>query len=399
MIYFILLIYFSFLAIVFDVMGCKSNKKIHFIIALMIMILVAWLRYRVGGDTIGYADEFKEYPKLSQLNPKFFSQSRYMPLWVILNSLGQSLGDFVFVQLIAATIHIGIWGYIARQICPTFLFSQLLIYYIFDFLMFNTEVMREGIAISFFLLSVLSLNRKQLIKMWFNIVIASLFHVFAFPVFLLFYLFYLSLGDRILLSGIICIILAIILIINKDLISQIILIWSDGSENALLHSMNHYAMNEIYGITHFSWKGILVAWSAPIFWIIMLLAGKSVYETSINLQWKIFSSAIWLSILLNICRYSMPITSRFYNYFHFFTSILLILLIVKIFQRVIIQQRVLMYLIFVFIFVAWQLNNYMDPHPLVPSAPKYVRYYPYSSVFDKTLDSHREATRRQEFVQ
>lgn len=374
----------------------------HFIIALLVMILVAGLRYRVGGDTLTFTNEFKEYPKLSHLNLETFSQFRYAPLWIILNSLGRSLGDFVFVQLIAATLHIGIWGYIAKQVCPSFLFSQLLIYYIFDFLMFNTEVMREGVAISFFLLAILALNRRQFIKMWLYAVIAFFFHQYAILVFLLFYAFYLFIGDKQIL-GVLSMFFLIILFyfINKDYIAEYILrlVGDSHSSNTLLLGIRDYSYNSYYTTSLWNWKGILFCLGRPLFMGILIMYTKSIYNQLIRLDWRIFASSVWLSILLTVCSYSMPIVSRFYNYFHFFTSILLILFIIKTAQRIVTQQRVLLYMSFILIFTMWEVREYMRPLSWEPSECWYVRYYPYSSVFDQTLDWHREFARRQEFLE
>ena len=53
MIYFVIGFYLLFLAFKYDVYGSKneSAKKFHYYFALIILILLAGLRYRIGGDT------------------------------------------------------------------------------------------------------------------------------------------------------------------------------------------------------------------------------------------------------------------------------------------------------------------------------------------------------------
>ena len=58
MIYFVIGFYLLFLAFKYDVYGSKneSAKKFHYYFALIILILLAGLRYRIGGDTCRYMD-------------------------------------------------------------------------------------------------------------------------------------------------------------------------------------------------------------------------------------------------------------------------------------------------------------------------------------------------------
>ena len=318
MVYLLLFLYLVCLMLEYDVCGKKKHKQEHFIFVIFLMILVSGLRYRLGTDTIIYMDEFKLYPSLSQINIKTFSDFRYQPFWILLNSIGRSFGNFAVVQLITSAIHIGIWGYVLKRICPLLQFSALFFYYIYDFTMFNMEVMRESIAISFFLLSVLALNNGNFGKMIFYIIVATFFHVYALPVFILFYLYYKLLINRPILSSVILLAVGVLSIVNKDFITNFILTKITGNDNLVYsRAALFYANSEIYGNSNLNWRGILFSFLRPIVFIQLLFVTKKTYNTYIHINWSIFATTIWLSALLSLLIYMMPIANRFYNYFHF----------------------------------------------------------------------------------
>ena len=81
MIYIILLIFLSIPVVKYDLLAKKGGENLWFYSSLLLLILVAGLRYRVGGDTIVYMVEFTAYPKLDEPRYFDFATARFNPLW------------------------------------------------------------------------------------------------------------------------------------------------------------------------------------------------------------------------------------------------------------------------------------------------------------------------------
>ena len=82
-----------------------GGEKGWYYFNLLVLILFAGLRYRIGGDTLLYMGMFEECPKLQDLKYFDFASAQYNPLWYILNGLSRSIyDDFFLFQLIHAFI-------------------------------------------------------------------------------------------------------------------------------------------------------------------------------------------------------------------------------------------------------------------------------------------------------
>ena len=375
----------------YDIRGKENNKQQHFVMILLLMILVSGLRYRLGIDTIVYMDDFSDYPTLSELKLNDFGDFRYQPLWILINSFSKSLGDFVFVQIITSIIHIGILGYVLKKICPSLIFSSLLFYYLFDFIILNMEVMRESCAISFFLLSALAIDDNRMTKAIIYIAIATLFHVFALPVFIIFWLYYKFLSDRPVVGLFIAICTAIIVMRKSDVLMMTILNLFTGNEDSqYIQRAVNYASNEKYGTGNWSIIGILTNLGKPVFYLFAFFYCRKTCEKYLTIGYKAFSAAIWISVILLFCIYSMPIFIRPYDYFHVFTYLLSILFFVQVAAKFVKRLRPAVYMMLMVVPITFATKYYVHKETVVPNEYLYSRYYPYSSVFEKSTNSHRE---------
>lgn len=391
MIYLVLLIYLLCLVLIYDVQGKQKNKQKHFYYVLLFMIFVVGLRFRLGTDTVIYMDDFKEYPKLQNLSLKDFTDSRYQPFWIILNSVGKSLGDFVCVQFLTATLHIGILGYALKRLCPSLIFSTLFMYYLFDFTRLNMEVMRESIAIGIFLLFILAINDKKIWKALILTVIATNFHVFALPVFGVYWLYYKFIAGKTTLNLFLVAFILLFCIVNKDFMADFILnTMVDQGEDGYNDAVLMYANSEMYGQSDLNWKGTLLNLMKPIFLIIMMLALRKKCKSIILINNELFSTAIWLAVIFSLCKYSMPIMERPYNYMCIFTCILYSIFYMNIVSKVVERYKICVQIGISMCLAMLSIYNYHRSDGLAETERYYSRYYPYSSVFDQTEDKHRE---------
>lgn len=185
MIYFVIIFLLLLLSVHYDINEKTKNKDIWYNTMLVVFILVAGLRWRIGLDTTNYLGAFyHEYPTL-----KHFSFEEYgiaqSPLYILINSLVKSLGGrFYVVQIIqAAFVNTLIFKYIKKH--SPYIFTCLFFYAISCYTTYNMETMRAsmGVVVCFFA------NDYVLEKKWWKayalFIIAFLFHAEVIVMFIL----------------------------------------------------------------------------------------------------------------------------------------------------------------------------------------------------------------------
>lgn len=141
------------LSIIYDGREETQRKRVWYIIAAIFLIVLAGLRNGIGGDTLDYRDEFEDssfasYTSMAEyLQDNLISNGR-MPLWSIFVTICYSISDsFYFFQFVHAIIVIIPIFYLFRKY-SNYYFLCVLVYGLAGyFFLFNTEVLRESIAI------------------------------------------------------------------------------------------------------------------------------------------------------------------------------------------------------------------------------------------------------------
>lgn len=148
-------------------------------------ILIAGLRYRIGGDSIGYENSFETFPTLAQLANYKFSSTRFEPGFLVLGSISKTISDdFMVFQLIHATIVNGvIFWFVAKNTQNKFI--AITIYAIYQYFNLNTEVLREALAVSCFLLAWPAFRDGKWFIYYAIMLLGTTFHISAFITFLL----------------------------------------------------------------------------------------------------------------------------------------------------------------------------------------------------------------------
>lgn len=175
--YFVILLLLIVLSFKYDIRGETRNKVLWYYVTLVIFILVAGLRYRIGGDTVEYIDRFySDYPTLDNFSFDDYPIGRD-PFYVLLNSLIKSVfGKFYVLQLILAIfVNVLIFKYFKRH--SKYIFTCATFYFIGFYFIFNTEILRGSISIVICLYANdLFINHKWL-KGLLLYLIATMFHV------------------------------------------------------------------------------------------------------------------------------------------------------------------------------------------------------------------------------
>lgn len=177
MVYILPLILVLFLMYHYDYRGHEKGRLYWYGVLLIYAILVAGLRYRIGGDTVVYStNHYLRYPDIYHIWNYDFANDRFAPGYIILTSLARTISDnFAALQIILAIIvNSVIFRFFYKN--TTKIFTALLLYFGLCYLNYNTEVLRESVAISFFLLGWEYFKIHKWWKYYLLCGIAMLFH-------------------------------------------------------------------------------------------------------------------------------------------------------------------------------------------------------------------------------
>lgn len=196
MIYLAILLIIVYCVYKYDVKRHRTNAGLFYWSLCIIFILLGGLRYKIGGDTLGYMNSWDFYPNFWNLNwfhdieqakatnPEF---ERYHTGWFLyIMALKGIVDDYYISQIVTAVLlNIAIFTTIKKY--SLYPFITLLIFFLnFKFLELEFEVMRESLAISMFLLLAFdSYMNKKWIHYYIGTTIAYFIHPSAIGMFIL----------------------------------------------------------------------------------------------------------------------------------------------------------------------------------------------------------------------
>lgn len=135
----------------------NSHKQHRLWLMCAYLICLAGFSYGLGGDKFTYMYEFESYPdNFSESENEVWLQvmmKGQMPLWTLLNIFCKAFfNTFYAVQFIqSAFINIAVCYLVSKYTHRYFIFL-LLYFFTLQYFVLNTEVMREGFAMSFILI-------------------------------------------------------------------------------------------------------------------------------------------------------------------------------------------------------------------------------------------------------
>lgn len=177
-----LAVYFSFRYDGIEEYDTHKQHRLWFM--CFYLVCLAGFSYGLGGDKFTYMREFEVYPDTFSetydyvwVNAMLKGQ---MPLWTLLNlSCKVLFGSFYAVQFIqSAAINVSVCYVMSKYTHRYFLF--LLVYFFsLQYFIFNTEVMREGFALSFILVGMHGWVSGRKWLYFLTLPIGLLFHISA----------------------------------------------------------------------------------------------------------------------------------------------------------------------------------------------------------------------------
>lgn len=366
MIYLVLALYLLFLAYKYDFHNRQKGRSFHFWLTYIFMVSLIALRYRVGGDTLNYIAMFDNTPEgLYAL--ELLSKEKLQPIPVLIFGGCKLLfDDFFVVQAIFSLIVNTVFFLFLRR-NTRYYFTAILLYGLVFYMRLNCEIMRESLAISFFLLAYPSLREQKFFRYYLFAVLAFLCHSSAIFIFVL-PIFFVRRQKAILLLTCFSIIGGVFLLKN----------------GSYVQNLTHYA--EAYSDYKSSIFGKL---SIIIFNIII---PSYIYSISKNYLSDHIKKGVIIYIICSVFSLFIYIAYRFNNYLMVFYIIMVAEFINYNIKNKSYNLAVARVAIVAFLFLYTFMGSYFtDVSKYVGRPAKwYCVWYPYYSIFDQQEDEDRE---------
>lgn len=119
----------------------------------VLLVVVAGIRYRIGTDSIIYERIYEDVPPLWKIFNYNFDSTRFEPAFLIFASIPKSFSpDFMWLQVLESlVVNLVVFWFVLKNSKNKFL--SITLYYIVLYLNLNTQVLREALAVSLFLLA------------------------------------------------------------------------------------------------------------------------------------------------------------------------------------------------------------------------------------------------------
>lgn len=161
-----------------------AHKSHRFWLMCIYLICLSGFSYGLGGDKFVYMREFEEYPdKFSEVSNYIWIQfitKGQMPFWTLANLIARSIfHSFYALQfMVSAAVNTAVC-YIASKYTHRYFLFLLLYFFTLQYFVFNTEVMREGLAMSFVLFGMQNYMSGRKWLFYILVPVGVMFHVSA----------------------------------------------------------------------------------------------------------------------------------------------------------------------------------------------------------------------------
>lgn len=382
---YLFVVVFSFFLVLLDSINrksktiCIANFYCLFLLFLL-LVFVTGFRYRVGIDTLNYMENYSQVPSLADFSWEYFFEGDYEFLYVLLVNISRVFSDsfFSFQFLQVAIVNTVIFRFAIKYSANVYIY--IFLYIMMGYLYFNTEILRESIAICCFILSWEYLQNGDYKKYYAWVVIALLGHYSAsFCLFLpCIKKMKLRINFLFVLLGVLLIsILGVGLLVNNiDLLASIL-------PKNLLGKIYAYFVNDYNRLGP---MGILFGLIFNVCTPLMLIYLSNKKNVVRNKEIEAF---ICLYVIVSILGIFFIIFSRFNNYL---LPIYILYLCNFISER---RERFKKQSIFNMVFTGWILLAFIYPYlksteDVASGTHFYNRWVPYHSVFDPLQVPERE---------
>lgn len=383
MLYLVIALYLAFLSFHYDFgrPPTRNFRELHRWLTLLVLVLVSGLRYRLSLDTVSYMHQFEsDVIPVQELTLNYFFSARYQPVWVLLNSICKTFDSFVMLQTIVAWIFNYCIFYFFKNVTNKF-FTAILLYYLTSYFYFNMDIMRESIAVAFFLIAMLQYAKNRLMLCLFWIFMAAMCHQYAMILFFVPVFLTEKIPNLVKICFIFC-----------------VFIFVSSIENPVLYLASFGGFLTDLGLSMYDIQAELTEFGLayqllriiPIVVVLIWFRGREI--SSLQIDKRIMFSICWLYVVAVLVRiYTLPFADRITNYFIFFVIGVLVSGVSEIYDRKpFFRLRKSMMLSTSVVSFLFYIAPMTLPDPFRGGVPGYRMYYPYSSIFSKETDPDRE---------
>ncbi len=363
----------------------NKNKYLYYYSVLIVLILFAGLRYRIGLDTIRYMSYFQGIPTFNTISlSDWKNPTGYEPLYYLLVVISKSIStDFFVFQIIHATIVNSIIFYYIKN-NTKYIFTGVFCYFIFCYLNFNCEILRESLAVSVFLISSKHLIRGQYLKYYLGVLIACLFHISALFLVALPLLKKIKL-NYVVLIGTIPLVFLVGYLINSDSSTylQLLLDLNQSLDGKIDRYSSSTLIQDMLSI-----NGIIILMICNAIYPIASLFYLKKKNPILAQKFEMF---IFMFVIVSILTLFIALFYRLLNYFIVFTLIIFSEAIINFYikSRKYKKAAFNMVLIVFFPLFFFNIHSYFG-NESNSNIKKYSRYHPYSSIIEEEEDRERE---------
>ena len=380
MVYLFILVLLLFGAANFDGrVDAKAKGKKYYWFCYLVIVLVFGLRYRVGGDTLNYMLKYSATSPLSDLSISDILSMQVEPAFAMLMAFFKQFTDkFYGVQLVESAFVNFVWFKLIYERTNR-KFLGAILFFLMDAFYFNTEIMREAIAVGIFVIAYKRLERGELLKYYGILMVGILFHYSC--LFLILVPFFRKYAINLKRT---CLIIASVLFTLA--VSQSIFHLFGGYLADKISNNSGYYFS-LYGIIASALKYVLFP-----YWI-MLLYQRCTGAKDDNPKVRfIFVQMIYGSMALG--EYAMLM--RLSNYMQpFFLVILVDVLECISFSKY--KSNLVAVCIYGIIAFSYIMPYMRDESNIVKGARFYCLWFPYHSILDETKDPVRETFVQEQF--
>ena len=221
--------------------------------------------------------------------------------------------------------------------------------------------------------------------------VAVLFHVFTIFAVFLFVIGYYLIPRKPAIYWLLCVAMIVPILVGKDFMTPI----AEGASlflpsEDMASRITAYATSEWFGNKDLSIINYVWMVAQLIVYVFMLHKTQVIYPQYIRLKQDLFQTCVCIALLLVCARYSLMILYRMVDYFYFFTLFLSVMFAKGILiDRIVRRQKILVFCVLLLFPLFFGAKAWLN-EDIIGGSYTYSRYYPYSSVFDKSLDPERE---------
>lgn len=402
MIYFVVLLLLIPCIYFFDYRKNKRGDKVAYLIFYLFAVCIAGLRYRIGGDSIGYENAYERMPTLLSIWNFNFDSIRFEPGFIIFSCIPRTFSsDFTLFQFFHAfVINAVMFWFIARNTQNKYI--GILLYFICNYLNLNTEVLRETLAVCMFLLAWPFFRDGKWLWYYLIMGLACFFHVSA-VVTLILPLFMIpgiheafKLGKR---TIIICLLVFGVCMFLQKRFFSIVEMLAQGStleERAQVYVKTSYGgmVLNLFGMTETLLR-VMIFPLAALYYRRLQLKGADV-KSKIYREYKGFETLVITGVYFAIGSLVIFILIRYNNYFSTFNYVLIASCFFTKFERKKRRFKIpaVAWSLLLVIYIGLNFKGYFGSTYGSESNKRYMLYYPYVSRLDPHEDYNREEVLR-----